>query len=329
MGRQRTISDENFWRSNRLASLTQEDKATLLYLLTSPFSNIIGCFKIVPRIAAAEMGWAEDQLLKVLKRLGNIESTAGEVDELVRYDPASNTCWVKVWWEHNNPRLALSAKVGVKAREQIKDFVPPGWLNEFIETLAEEGIDTPSIGYPYPMDTSGSNCNCISNSNPTTTPVDKSGVADQKDSSSSFSVFFEKAGNPDCLKPLADHLSKALKSAKPEQAKLAGTAWKEAVEAGKAKDPGAYAHQLCKAAAVGAVFKPQAVRQAEEKKLGEDKKKEWDRLKALAGCRFLTDKGEEAVITDQGFVSLKAGVMAGNAALQALKAIETKVWQSC
>lgn len=148
-------------------------------------------------------------------------------------------------------------------------------------------------------------------------------------SSSSFSIFFQAAGSPSRLAAVADQLGKVLKTADPEQAKLAGAAWKEAVAAGKANDIGAYAYQLCKAAAAGKVFKPPVVRHAEATEKAERQTKEWDRLKALAGSRFLTDKGEEAVITDQGFVSLKAGVMAGNAALQALKAIETKVWQSC
>jgi len=44
MGRQRTIDDTNFWRSPRVADCSQEDKATLLYLLTSPSSNIIGVY---------------------------------------------------------------------------------------------------------------------------------------------------------------------------------------------------------------------------------------------------------------------------------------------
>lgn len=55
MGRQRTINDVAFWRSPKMAGRTQEDRALLTYLLTGPFSNIIGVYQIVPRIAASEM----------------------------------------------------------------------------------------------------------------------------------------------------------------------------------------------------------------------------------------------------------------------------------
>lgn len=56
MGRQRVIDDAGFWRSVQISVRSQEDKATLLYLLTSPFSNIVGVYQIVPHVAAAEMG---------------------------------------------------------------------------------------------------------------------------------------------------------------------------------------------------------------------------------------------------------------------------------
>lgn len=66
--RQRTVSDF-FWRDPEICDLSQEDKATLLYLLTSPSSNIVGVYQVVWRIAAAEMGWTADQLIVVIKRL--------------------------------------------------------------------------------------------------------------------------------------------------------------------------------------------------------------------------------------------------------------------
>ena len=84
MGRQRTIDDTNFWRSPHVADCSQEDKATLLYLLTSPSSNIIGVYPIVPRISAAEMGWTSEQLLPVLKRLA--------ARDLVGFDEVTWSC---------------------------------------------------------------------------------------------------------------------------------------------------------------------------------------------------------------------------------------------
>jgi hypothetical protein len=53
MSRQRTIRDQNFWRSPRLLNCTTEDKVALLHLLTAPDSNITGVYPLVPRIAGA------------------------------------------------------------------------------------------------------------------------------------------------------------------------------------------------------------------------------------------------------------------------------------
>jgi hypothetical protein len=123
MGRQRTINDAAFWRSPRIADRTQEDKATLLYLLTSPYSNIIGVYAIVPRIAAAEMGWTAEQLLAILKRLGSAE--------LVRFEDSSGFVWVQNWWDHNSAKMAVATTLRAKTYSQI-DEIPPEWRTEFL-----------------------------------------------------------------------------------------------------------------------------------------------------------------------------------------------------
>lgn len=123
MGRQRTINDAQFWRSPKIADRTQEDKATLLYVLTSPYSNIVGVYSIVPRIAAAEMGWTADQLLAILKRLESIK--------LVQYDEASSFVWVRNWWDHNSAKMAVATTLRAKTYAQI-DEVPAQWRAEFL-----------------------------------------------------------------------------------------------------------------------------------------------------------------------------------------------------
>jgi hypothetical protein len=124
MGRQRTVDDDAIWRSTKLAGRTQEDRATLLYLLTSPFSNIIGVYPIVPRIAASEMGWDTDsQLVPVLKRL----SETGFID----YDAENNFVWVKIWWDHNSVAMAVGPKIILKTYEQI-GRIPEQWRDNFV-----------------------------------------------------------------------------------------------------------------------------------------------------------------------------------------------------
>ncbi|MGZ8257009.1 MAG: hypothetical protein ACXWTX_04480 [Gallionella sp.] len=140
--RQRTISDF-FWRDPSISDLSQEDKATLLYFLTSPSSNIIGVYQIVWMIAAAEMGWTKDQLLVVAKRL--------KEKGLIEFN-SDGWIWVKIWWKHNSPGVALNpnSKLISHAKKQCA-VVPFEWLLAFGESLEAVGIKTLAIGYPYPQ----------------------------------------------------------------------------------------------------------------------------------------------------------------------------------
>lgn len=140
--RQRTISDF-FWRDPDISDLSQEDKATLLYFLTSPSSNIIGVYQIVWRIAAAEMGWTADQLMVVVRRL----QTKG----LVNFNEAG-WIWVKPWWKHNSAAGAFSPKLVQNAKKQCA-AMPGDWLGDFLQLLESVGVDRLSIGYGHFIDT--------------------------------------------------------------------------------------------------------------------------------------------------------------------------------
>jgi len=159
--RQRTISDF-FWCDPSICDLSQEDKATLLYFLTSPHSNIIGVYQIVWMIAAAETGWTKDQLVVVVKRL--------QEKGLIGFNQAG-WIWVKIWWNHNSPAGAFSPKLIQSAKKQCA-AMPSEWLGDFLNSLELKGIDRVSIGYQYPTDTLPPNTNRISNSNTTTTTAE-------------------------------------------------------------------------------------------------------------------------------------------------------------
>ncbi|MBB5400297.1 hypothetical protein [Paraburkholderia youngii] len=186
MGRQRTINDSAFWRSPKMAGRTHEDRATLSYLLTSPFSNIIGVYEFVPRIAASEMGWDSDsQLMPVLRRLS--ECRFVELDEDLSY------LWVRIWWDHNSPTMAVGGTLRQRTLDQIA-AIPMQWRDAFIDDFVArlpkdnkkagnlqadvEGAlrplrvsDRVSLPYPYPTDSRPGNNNDNSISNATTTPL--------------------------------------------------------------------------------------------------------------------------------------------------------------
>lgn len=161
--RQRTISDY-FWRDPQICDLSQEDKATLLYFLTSPASNIVGVYQVIWLIAAAEMGWTKDQMIVVAKRL--------QAKGLIDFNDAA-WIWVKVWWKHNSARGAFSPKLLENAKKQCA-AMPPEWLDEYLETLDLAGVDRVSIGYRYPNDTLPTNTTCISSFITTTTTAAES-----------------------------------------------------------------------------------------------------------------------------------------------------------
>lgn len=165
MGRQRTIDDAGFWRSVQISSRSQEDKATLFYLLTSPFSNIIGAYQIVPHIAAAEMGWTSEQLFPVLTRLSNAD--------LIEYDEGSCSVWVKIWWEHNSARMAVGPSLRAKTFDQIGQIIA-AWQRDYIADFVSrlpakddlrasvscelsETLGTVQTPCPYPSDTAALN----------------------------------------------------------------------------------------------------------------------------------------------------------------------------
>ena len=97
----------------------------LAYLLTCPFSNIIGAYEFVPRIAASEMGWDSDsQLMPVLRRLTDCN--------FVKLDEGLSYVWVRIWWEHNSPTMAVGGTLRQRTFDQIA-AIPPQWRDEFID----------------------------------------------------------------------------------------------------------------------------------------------------------------------------------------------------
>ena len=197
MGRQRTVNDQGFWHSPLLQGCTTEDKTALLHLLTSPVSNIIGAYSLVPRIAAAEVGWSQDQWLQVIERL--------RAEDLVWFEPLRMFVWVRIWWYHNLASQTLGPKLRARTIENIRQLPEP-WVAPFLAAykarLSEElrqlldtllaghsTTEVSSVPYGYGIDDPSNlsryntNANAKTNLNvtptlhePTRAPVDKSGI---------------------------------------------------------------------------------------------------------------------------------------------------------
>lgn len=128
MGRQRTINDQKFWRNPLLQNCSTEDRVALLHLLSSPDSNIVGAYPIVPRIAGAEIGWTLDQWHQVIERL----KTQG----LVWFEANSMFVWIKIWWDHHNCSQVMGPKLRNRTLEDIKNL-PTDWQEAFLHDFRQ------------------------------------------------------------------------------------------------------------------------------------------------------------------------------------------------
>lgn len=100
----RVVSPDALWRSARISQLNEQERCTLAYLLTSPFSAYTGVFELVPRVSAAEMRISESKFCARIRRLEELGLVATD----------SNYILVKVWFLHSSWQVYLKPKA--KAR---------------------------------------------------------------------------------------------------------------------------------------------------------------------------------------------------------------------
>ena len=84
-----------FWRDNKVASLTAEQKLVALYCLTSPQTNRIGLYVLSPGQAAEECGMTQVNFLKHLDTVCHTLSW--------RYSEQARVLYIPTWWVWNKP----------------------------------------------------------------------------------------------------------------------------------------------------------------------------------------------------------------------------------
>lgn len=131
-----------------------EDKYFMLYCLTNPHTNIIGCYEISMKQMAAELGYSVDAVMSLIKRF---KEHHGVID----YDGETKELYVKNWHKYNwteSPKLNPSI---VSALDTVK-------TPRFKQRISElyNARDTVSIPYEYGMDTTDTISDTVSdNSN--------------------------------------------------------------------------------------------------------------------------------------------------------------------
>lgn len=131
MARSRMINDD-FWDDPDLASLTHEERCTLLLFLTSKQSNVIGVYRVMWRQIGAGAGWTQDQILNAAKNL--------QEKNLVQIEEETGWVWVKEWWKHNSIKGAFAGKVATKARLEFAQC-PDFWREEIRNWIDLHDVD--------------------------------------------------------------------------------------------------------------------------------------------------------------------------------------------
>lgn len=125
----------NFWTDSKVDDeFTPEEKYFMLYLLTNPHTNILGCYEISMKQMERETGYNMDTINRLL---GRMQDTHG----VIRYDASTKEILIVHWHKYNWQKSDKVLKALVDAAAYIKSA-------SFKKYIA----DTVYIRYAYRMD---------------------------------------------------------------------------------------------------------------------------------------------------------------------------------
>jgi len=123
----------SFWEDNKIVDdFTPEDRYFLLYLLTNPHTNLIGCYEISKKQMSNELGLPLDKIDELLIRMEQIH-------KIILYASETKEILIKNWHKYN---WTKSEKLKKPIKQNIKN-IKSKELKKYMV----------SIGYQYGMDT--------------------------------------------------------------------------------------------------------------------------------------------------------------------------------
>ncbi len=132
----------SFWEDNKIVDdFTYKDKYFLLYLLTNPHTNLIGCYEISVKQMSNELGLDKSEVEELLTRMEQVHQVifyAGETKEVL----------IKNWHKYN---WTKSEKL-LKKVESLTKYIKSKKLRNYMEEILKKYMV--SIGYPYSRYTS-------------------------------------------------------------------------------------------------------------------------------------------------------------------------------
>lgn len=131
-----------FWEDNKVVDdFTYKDKYFLLYLLTNPHTNLIGCYEVSIRQMSNELGLEKSEVEELLTRME-------QVHKVILYAEETKEILIKNWHKYN---WTKSEKLLKKVESLIQYIKNEKLRRELEEILKKYRV---SIGYVYPRDTS-------------------------------------------------------------------------------------------------------------------------------------------------------------------------------
>ncbi len=164
----RTVSP-NLWTDTKVVdNFTPEDKYFMLYLLTNPHANLLGCYEISVKQISDETGYTRDTIYNLIQRFRNQY-------KIVDYSDNDKEVLIKNWYKYNWSRspktktaleklliyvkceqFRVYLKSIIKLRFENSDNVPENRVQNNRVQSTEcrvQSTDTDvSIGYAYPID---------------------------------------------------------------------------------------------------------------------------------------------------------------------------------
>lgn len=129
-----------FWTGETLKGLSGDAKLLAAYLLSSPHTNMIGCFRLPDAYACDDLEWTSERLRNGFETL----SQAG----FVRYDARTKWVWIVNFLSFNKPENPNQWKAAAKLTASIPDSV--AFKEDVCETVRKPFLNIP-VPAPVPV----------------------------------------------------------------------------------------------------------------------------------------------------------------------------------
>ena len=118
----------NFWEDEKIIDeFTPEDKLFMLYLMTNPHTNQIGCYQISTRQMEFETGYTKETILKLIKRFEDIH-------KIIKYSEKTKEIFIINWYKYN---WTKSPKVISCLKQEILSIKNLDFLKEIKDLLSD------------------------------------------------------------------------------------------------------------------------------------------------------------------------------------------------